>query len=107
MREQNQPSTSAPSAGAVRPRKKLVGSGRREFLEQVGVAATLAVGVLARALVEDAAVPFEPERFKRPQDVLRGSGRLSRRVDVLDPDEPFAAGLAGVYEACDRGDDRA
>ncbi len=47
MREQNQPSTSAPSAGAVRPRKKLVGSGRREFLEQVGVAATLAVGVLA------------------------------------------------------------
>src|SRR5882672_11972808 len=47
MREQNQPSTSAPSAGEVRPRKKLVGSGRREFLEQVGVAATLAVGVLA------------------------------------------------------------
>src|SRR6267142_538965 len=46
MREQNQPSTSAPSAGEVRPRKKLVGSGRREFLEQVGVAATLAAGAL-------------------------------------------------------------
>jgi len=27
------------------PKEKLVGSGRREFLEQVGVAATLAVGV--------------------------------------------------------------
>src|SRR5258708_1339869 len=47
MPEQNQPSTSVHFAGEVGSRKKSVGPDRREFLERVGVAATLAVGVLA------------------------------------------------------------
>ncbi len=47
MREENHASASVPSVGEVSSRKKPVVSGRRKFLEQVGVAATLAAGALA------------------------------------------------------------
>ncbi len=46
MREENHASASVPSVGEVSSRKKPVVSGRRKFLEQVGVAATLAAGAL-------------------------------------------------------------
>ncbi len=50
VREENHASASVPSVGEVSSRKKPVVSGRRKFLEQVGVAATLAAGALEMAV---------------------------------------------------------
>ncbi len=48
------------------------------------------VGLAAAALVEHRTVPDKAMVLKRGKDGIGGAGHLSRRVDVLDPDQPAA-----------------
>ena len=63
----------------------------------------LAVARGAAELVDDVAVPIEPEPFQPVQD--RGDGRLGRSlpIGVLDPEQHLAAALFGVQPVEQRG----
>src|SRR5690606_4717076 len=63
----------------------------------------IGVDVETLALIEDGTVPGEIEGLERSQDLVCGARHLARRIDVLDADEPLAAGLSSVQEARDRG----
>lgn len=51
------------------------------------------------ALIDYLAVPFEGMGFEGTQDRVGGAGDGPRRVDILDPYEPLAAGGFGVEVA--------
>src|SRR5689334_15391614 len=60
---------------------------------------------IARAalrLAHDRAVPREAELVQRAQDLVFGAGDRARRIDVLDPQVPFAACGAGIEPARER-----
>src|SRR5690606_32399578 len=86
-------------------RARAAAAERRGTLEQAVGNGTVDVG--ARALAQHLAVPFGLEGLERSQNVVGRARHLARRVDVLDADEPLAAGLAGVNEARRRGAERA
>ena len=65
------------------------------------------VGVEARGLVEDFAVPFEGAGLEAAEDFGGRAVYGTGDVDVFDPHEPLAAVRAGVEEAGERGYERA
>ncbi len=65
------------------------------------------VELAALALVDDRAVPLEAMGFEGGANVGTDMAAAARRVDVLDAQQPFAAGGAGVAAARQRGDERA
>ena len=55
------------------------------------------------ALERDRPVPFESEALQGEQDLLRRPGLLSRRIDILDPEQPMAASRASLEVTDDGG----
>ena len=76
-------------------------AGRDEARERVGVERG------ALALPRHGAVPREAVALQRGEDAGLGAGAGARRVDVLDADQPLAAGDARVAAARERCDQRA
>ena len=50
-------------------------------------------------LVDQFAIPFKTEGFKRGEDPAAGTGHFARRIEVFDPQPPFAAVAAGIQTA--------
>jgi len=66
-------------------------------------------GVVRRtlALPQDGSVPVQAEEVEGTQDVVGRSRADARRIEVLDPDQPFAPVGARVEVAADGSDQRA
>ena len=58
------------------------------------------------ALIDDFAVPLEAEPFQRAQDPVRTAGYDAGGIEILDPQQPPAAMVAGVQVAADRREKR-
>jgi hypothetical protein len=74
---------------------------REQARERVGV------GVAARGLPPHRPVRLEAEAGQRPQLRLGGAGDFARRIQVLDPDQPLASGMARGQPTAEGGDQRA
>lgn len=66
-----------------------------------------AVGIVAAALPDDLAIPFEAEARQRGDDAFGRAGHGARRIDVLDPQQPAPAVAARFQIAARRCDQRA
>jgi hypothetical protein len=56
----------------------------------------------AAALVYDLAVPVQAEGIQGSQDPVRAAGNYAGGVEILDPQQPAAAMVAGIQVAADR-----
>ena len=58
----------------------------------------LPIKVEALTLIFDRTIPFETERIKLMQDGISGTGYRTRRIDILDPQQP-APSVAPCFQA--------
>ena len=65
-----------------------------------------AIGIEPRALPQHRAIPVQSESVQRGEDVVRGAGLLAGRIEVLDPEQPFALARTGFKPARARRDQR-
>ena len=72
---------------------------------QQAIQGSLVVGAPG-GLPEDAAVRMQPERVECRELSPRRPGHFARRIQVLDPDQPFATGVAREQPAAERGEQR-
>jgi hypothetical protein len=92
-------------AAAGRQRGAAAAAGERVAGREQGVERRL-VGIAAGRLPQHRAVRFQPETGQRAQLAGRGARYLARRVEVFDPDQPFAACMPREQPAPERRQQR-